>query len=76
MLYVLGVTNFIGIISFVGAVALGIDTVVTMMIYLKAKKYGQRKPAYSLNLSKSAIVALTILFLVGIIVEIVKITID
>lgn len=69
LLYLFGVTDFIGIISFIGAVALGIDTIITMMIYPKAKTHGQRTPAYSLNLPKPIIITLTVLFLLGVGIE-------
>ncbi len=73
ILYILGLQNFIAIIGFVGAVALGIDITVTTLIYLKAKKQGTRVPSYSLRLPKIVIISLTSIFVIGAVLEIISI---
>ena len=65
LLYLAGLKDFIGIIGFVGAGALGIDLVVIMAIYLKAKT-SRRTPAYSLRLPGYLLALLIILFLAGV----------
>ena len=40
ILYFLGLNDFIKIIGFAGAVALGVDAIITFLIYLAAKKIG------------------------------------
>ncbi len=49
LLYLSGVTNFILVIGFIGAVSGGIDGTAMILTYLKAKKAGDRVPEYSLN---------------------------
>jgi tyrosine-specific transport protein len=66
VLYALGVNNFIAIIGFTGAVTAGIDGILMFIVYLKARKNGQRKPEYKINLPKIAIYLMGGLFLVGV----------
>lgn len=69
ILYVLGFQNFITIISFVGAVALGIDIVTTTLIYLKARKVGKRVPVYKLAIPTWGVVVIAAFFCIGACVE-------
>jgi len=69
-LYILGFTNFIAIISFVGTITLGFDTITTILCYKKAKVKCDKKPSYSLTLHPRMIYILTGLFLLGIGLEI------
>ncbi|MEM4263451.1 MAG: aromatic amino acid transport family protein [Candidatus Woesearchaeota archaeon] len=64
-----GLTSFISVIGFTGAVAGGIDGILIMLAYWKAKKKGERKPEYSLNISKTLTALLIIMFLLGIIYQ-------
>jgi len=66
LLFVLGVANFIVIIGFLGAVTGGIDAILTLAVFQKAKKLGKRIPEYSLSLSKTVIYALAAMFILGI----------
>jgi len=50
--YWLGIKSFILVIGFVGAVAAGLDGITTILIYLKAKQWGDRQPEYSLSNAK------------------------
>ena len=74
ILFLLGMKDFIGIIGFIGAVGLGINVITIVFIYLKAKKKGQRVPAYSLRIPEWLIFLLTILFLVGVGTEIINLS--
>ncbi|MEK7160735.1 MAG: aromatic amino acid transport family protein, partial [Patescibacteria group bacterium] len=47
--YLLGLKSFIVLIGFIGAVASGLDGILTVLIYLKAKKMGDRRPEFSLK---------------------------
>ena len=49
-LVVIGINNFIVIISLVGSLVAGIDGILIISMWLKAKKFGKRKPEYSINL--------------------------
>jgi len=48
LVYFLGITSFILVIGFVGAVASGLDGILTVLIFLRAKERGERRPEYSL----------------------------
>src|SRR3990167_1800444 len=49
LLFLAGVRNFIGVIGFAGAVALGVNAIIFILIYRKVKHTGHRIPEYSLN---------------------------
>lgn len=46
--YLSGIKSFILVIGFVGAVAAGLDGILTALIFLRAKEKGERRPEYSL----------------------------
>jgi tyrosine-specific transport protein len=71
LFFLAGFANFIKIIALVGAVMGGIDGIAIIMIYLKAKKQGDKKPEYSLKLPKVFIYSLIGIFLLGIFCSIV-----
>jgi len=73
VLYIVGIKDFIKIVSFTGAVTLGIDVITTFLIYLKAKKNSQRIPEYKINLPKIIVYSLIILFLIGVAGELISI---
>lgn len=64
-----GLTSFIAVIGFTGAIAGGIDGILIMLAYWKAKKKGDRKPEYSLSISKTLTAMLIIMFALGIIYQ-------
>lgn len=72
ILYVAGLQNFILIIGFTGAVTLGVDVILISLIYLKAKKKGQRIPDYKVNIPKTIVYLLIGLFLVGVVTQLVS----
>ena len=63
----LGIKSFILVIGFVGAVAAGLDGLITVCIYLKAKKRGDRQPEYSLSHAKFLSGFLILVFSLGLI---------
>jgi len=65
----LDITSFITVIAFAGAVAGGIDGILIMLAYWKAKKKGERKPEYSLTISRTLTTMLILLFSFGIIYQ-------
>jgi tyrosine-specific transport protein len=71
LLFVLGLKDFIVIISFVGGIALAVRVIITILIYLKAKTKGDLKPAYSLKLPRLLIYSLVLFFVLGIIYQII-----
>jgi amino acid permease len=73
LLYLLGLNNFIFIISFTGAITLGIDSIIVTLIYIKAKTKGNRQPEYDLNIPPVFIYFITAMFLAGVVLEIANI---
>jgi amino acid permease len=65
----LGLTSFIAVIAFAGAVAGGIDGILIMLAYWKAKKKGDRKPEYRLKISRTLTALLILMFSFGIIYQ-------
>lgn len=67
--YLLGFKNFILIIGFVGAIASGLDGILTVLIYFRAKKAGDRQPEYSLAGAKILGSLLIFVFTLGLIYQ-------
>lgn len=63
----LGVRNFIAIISFLGAVMGGFEGIAMILTYFKAKKSGNRVPEYSLGIPHFVYYFLILVFVIGII---------
>jgi tyrosine-specific transport protein len=62
----LGINNFISVLGIAGALAGGIEGILIVLMYYEAKKKGDRKPEYSLNLPRFLGAFLTIFFVAGI----------
>lgn len=71
-LYFFGFQNFIGVISFIGAVILGIVITTTVLIHKKSQEKGELIPSYQIKISSLARIALIILLLLGVGQEIAK----
>lgn len=67
ILYLLGIRTFVNVIGLAGAVALGIEGVILVLLYSKAKEYGNRVPEYSLNLPRWLLYLIMILFTAGVV---------
>lgn len=65
-LYLAGLKDFIAIVSFTGAVTMGIDVIMTYLIYLKSKKKSRINPEYKINIPKMVVYLLMSLFLIGV----------
>jgi len=72
LLYFGGFQNFIGIIGFLGAGILGIETVLTIIIHSKSQKQGRLIPAFTVKIPLWGKVLLVILLLTGVALEIAK----
>lgn len=70
-LFLLGLKNFILVISLVGGVMIGLDAIIIILVYLKAKTKGDLVPAYSLPLPRLLTYSLILFFILGIIYEII-----
>lgn len=62
LLFYLGMNNFIDVIGVVGGVALSLEGIFLLFLYLKAKKLGDREPEYSLSVPRAAIYLLVVVF--------------
>jgi tyrosine-specific transport protein len=67
--YLAGLKNFILIVGIIGAVFSGLDGILTILIYLKARQKGDRTPEYRLKWAKVLGFSLIILFSLGIIYQ-------
>lgn len=70
-LFFLGLKDFIAVISLTGGIMLGIDAIIIVLAYLRAKTKGDLIPAYSLSLPRFLTYFLILLFVLGIIYEII-----
>ena len=66
-LFLLGIRSFINTLGFTGAIAGGIEGILFILIFWKARKYGDRKPEYSVPLNKVISGLLIMVFSLGII---------
>lgn len=64
-LFLLGAKSFIQVLGISGCLMGGLEGVLIILMFLKAKKMGQRQPAYSFKLPFLLIVFLITIFLLG-----------
>lgn len=64
-----GINDFIAVIGLIGAVAVGLEGIMTLLVYVRAKKNGDREPEYKLKVSRIILVAIILLFALGIIYQ-------
>lgn len=62
LLFLLGLRNFISVLSLVGGLALSIEGIFLLFLYMKARKYGDRIPEYSINIPRGIIYLLIVVF--------------
>lgn len=65
--YLAGIKSFILVIGFVGAVAAGLDGILTVLIFLQAKDKGERRPEYSLSATRILTNLLIFIFSLGLV---------
>ena len=65
VLFLSGIRNFIDIIGLVGGVAVGIEMIVLVFLYSKARKAGDRMPEYSFRLPMPVLYLMMLLFAAG-----------
>jgi amino acid permease len=69
LLYMGGLRSAIDVISLVGAVAIGLESVILLYVFRRAKKQGDRKPEFSIHVPDWVTVLLGTVFIMGIIFE-------
>jgi amino acid permease len=65
LLYLSGIRNFIDIIGLVGGVAIGLEAILLVFVYISAKKNGERIPEYSIRLPRAVLYLLITVFAAG-----------
>ena len=66
VLFLGGLRNFIDVIGLAGAVAIGLEAVTLVFVFIKAKTGGDRLPEYSMKVPAWALYLLALIFLGGI----------
>ena len=67
ILFLGGLRGFIDIMGLAGSVAIGLEGIILILVYTKAKSKGNRIPEYSLELPKAIYYFLMLVFLAGIV---------
>ena len=62
VLFLLGIRDFIGIIGLVGGLALSVEGIFLLFLYMKARKKGDRVPEYSIRIPRPVIYFLICIF--------------
>jgi amino acid permease len=70
IIFLLGLADFIKIIGMVGAVTGGLQGILILIMFWKAKNKGNAKPAFSLKIPKVAIYLMCIMYGLGMLYEI------
>lgn len=66
ILFAIGVRNFIDVVGLVGGVAIALESILLIFIYVKAKKNGERIPEYSIRLPNLVLYFLILIFVLAI----------
>lgn len=71
LIFLWGAPSFIAVIAFTGAVFGGLEGILIVLIWLKAKKLGKRTPEYDLVVSNLIIGLVLVIFVLGIIYKLI-----
>jgi len=66
VLFLGGLRNFIDVIGIVGAIAGGLEGIILLFLFIKAKEKGMRKPEINVRVPKIMLYTLALIFLGGI----------
>jgi len=69
ILFLLGMRSFITVISFAGGVLSGLQSIILIMAYYRAKKKGDRQPEFDFRLAKPVAYIIYLVFILGIIYQ-------
>ncbi len=69
LFFIAGLRNFIDIIGLVGAVALGVQCVLLLIAYVRARRHRTREPEVSTPVSTLFVIALALFFTCGVVAE-------
>ncbi len=71
ILYLLGLTDFLKVIGFIGGTTIGVEGIIIILAYHRAKSLGTKEPRWSLHLPKLFSYSLIIFLVLGIIYEVI-----
>ncbi|MCK5123373.1 MAG: hypothetical protein KAQ87_04490 [Candidatus Pacebacteria bacterium] len=69
IIFILGLRDFIAVISFAGSIAGGFIGILIIIIFYKAKKAGDLEPAYEIEIPKIISVLMVFVFILGILYQ-------
>ena len=69
VLFIGGMTNFIDIIGLVGAVAVGLLSILILLAYVRARRARLRQPEFTVRIPTVVVVIIALLLLAGIVLE-------
>ena len=69
ILFALGLKSFVKVIGFSGGILAGLQSMILIASYYKAKKIGDRKPEFSFNLPRPFAYLIYFIFIIGIIYQ-------
>jgi len=72
IIFLIGNRAFVATLAFTGAVAFGVEGVLNVLMFWKAKKMGDRKPEYSIKKNKAVGIILMSILILGIVYEILR----
>jgi len=71
LIFLLNVVSFVEILAIAGVLMGGVEGILMVLMYRRAKKLGDDKPAYSLKLPKILLFGIATIFLIGIIYQLI-----
>jgi len=71
ILFLFGLNSFVSVIGFSGGILAGVQSIILIMAFYKAKKMGDRTPEYNFNLAKPLACLICLMFVGGIIYQII-----
>lgn len=72
LLFLLGNLTFIKVLELTGGITVGLTGILLMIIYAKARKHSELKPAYALRLPRALRLLISLVFALGILYQLVQ----
>lgn len=69
VVYFFNLVGFVQLLSISGIISGGMAGILVLIMNLKAKKLGNRKPEYSIKINKLIILAISLVFMLGVVLE-------
>ncbi len=72
VIFLIGNRAFVATLAFTGAIAFGVEGILNVLMFWKAKRLGNRKPEYSIKTNKAIGILLMLILALGMIYEILR----